>query len=186
MKRKGDIERILFSRGQDNDFKSEELYAIFQDCNPIQIGEIYKSITDKKFHMMCIDERKKFIKSIIPYSYYNDIYINLLSDFRYGGYRILGDIICDLYESIKNDESKTRALNTRDENSLISSIIYRYKDNPENPYWKEEAGRCLYDYLRHNTDMLEAVKCAIALNKRNLMMEICPSYIYTLAARRRW
>ena len=186
MKRKGDIERILFSRGEDNDFKAEELYAIFQDCNPIQIGEIYKSITEKKFHLMCIDERKKFIKSIIPYSYYNDIYINLLYDFRYGGYRVLGDIICDLYESIRNNESKTRALNTQNENSLISSIIYRYKDNPENPYWKEEAGRCLYDYLRHNTDMSEAVKCAIALNKRNLMLEICPSYIYNLAAARRW
>ena len=185
MKRKGDIERILYSRGQEDDFSADELYAIFKDYDLKRISYIRNSLTKKQWHLMNLEERKNFLLYVIPFNYDEEKYYNLFSDFRCGGYRLLGDIICDIDDKLRAEELKERLLKSTRDQGLIYVIMSEYKINPDNPNWKENAGKHLYRFLRDHTNLREAVKCAVALNKRNLMIEIAPCYLLEYVAQRR-
>ncbi|MGN0448442.1 MAG: hypothetical protein ACI4GC_07855 [Acutalibacteraceae bacterium] len=49
--RKSDIERILFMRGQENDYETDELYALFTDFTPEEIEEIYTQMQKCKWQL---------------------------------------------------------------------------------------------------------------------------------------
>ena len=56
--RKSDIERILFMRGQENDYDTDELYSLFTDFTPGEIEEIYTQMQECKWQFMLPEETK--------------------------------------------------------------------------------------------------------------------------------
>ena len=58
MKRKNDVERILYSRGQDDDYSAEELYALFEYTEPKYISEARRTLEDLRWHLTPPEERK--------------------------------------------------------------------------------------------------------------------------------
>ncbi|HCA29203.1 MAG TPA: hypothetical protein DEP23_06420, partial [Ruminococcaceae bacterium] len=93
MNRRNDIERILYARGQENDFTADELYSVFNSFDARWIKDLRNLLTEEQWHLMPLDEREKFLNLYLPYGTPEQYHV-LFADFRHSGYRIFGDIIC--------------------------------------------------------------------------------------------
>ena len=60
-------------------------------------------MTNQSWHLMDWDSRLDFLSEFLPE--FEDYY-NLLADFRFGGYRVLGDLICDIDDENNATERK--------------------------------------------------------------------------------
>lgn len=52
MNRRNDIERILYARGQENDFTADELYAVLNKCDARRSNELLKLLTEEQWHIL--------------------------------------------------------------------------------------------------------------------------------------
>ena len=102
-KRKSDVERILYARGQEDAYDPDELYALFGSLPSERVSALQHAIREQAWHLMDEDARERFLREWLPE--FEDIY-DLLTDFRFGGYRILGDIVCDMEDENTGREKK--------------------------------------------------------------------------------
>ena len=101
--RQNDIDRILYSRGQEEVIDSDALYAELSKLTPERISSIRSELTEQSWHLMDKDSRLDFLTDYL--SEYEE-YFDLLADFRFGGYRVLGDLICDIDDTQKTPPAK--------------------------------------------------------------------------------
>ena len=180
MKRKNDVYRILFARGQEKDYTVDELYHIFEWETPRNIRKARLILDEAKWPHVPPEERKTVLYSM-PHSNNIYAYADLFCDFRSGGYRLLGDIICDFDD------------------------LYRKKGFQKNYRWQQGDSddlRSLFRFIREETNYKEAiiqacqhiihpivgesrldegevVKCAVALGKRQFLLEVLPAATLT-------
>lgn len=102
-KRKSDVERILYTRGQEDAYDPDELYALFGSLPPEKVSALRQAMREQAWHFMDEDARERFLREWLPE--FEDIY-GLLTDFRFGGYRILGDLVCDMEDENTGREKK--------------------------------------------------------------------------------
>ena len=81
-KRKSDVERILYARGQEDEYDPDELYALFGSLPPEKVSALLHAIREQAWHLMDEDARERFLREWLPE--FEDIY-DLLTDFRFGG-----------------------------------------------------------------------------------------------------
>lgn len=181
MTRKSDIERILFMRGQENDYTADELYGVLKDLDSRKIARIRSQLTEKKWHLMDMKEREIFLLDVIPSDLMED-YEGIFTDFRKGGYRILGDIICDLDDMYRIEDQKALKYRSSEGRPLEKRIIEGYAKNPSSDY-RDDARRAVIWEMSHGAsdrdglDFTEALKCVISLGRRDFALEIMPYYI---------
>ncbi len=89
-----DIEQILYSRGQEDEYDVDELYALFQGLPPERIVNLRQALREQVWHFMDEDDQENFLCQWLPEMEFAPWY-ELLCDFRLGGYRVLGDVVCD-------------------------------------------------------------------------------------------
>ena len=175
LKRQKDVTRILFSRGQLNTVSAEQLYALFDGASADSIRNARRALTELKWHLTPKKDRENAWYSIVPSSV-GSKYMDIFCDFRNGGFRLLGDILCDLDELYSNQK-------------ILKDII-RDGDSPELRYilggikhfdeYKETiVNRCIAllsppDRRERRVDFDEAVKCAVALGERRFVLEVMP------------
>ncbi|MDD4495687.1 MAG: hypothetical protein PHV32_15345 [Eubacteriales bacterium] len=170
MNRRNDIERILYSRGQENDFAADELYSVFNVFDARRIKELRVLLTEEQWHLMLPEERERFLGLYLPYGTPQQ-YHTLFSDFRHGGYRIFGDIICDLADAFTAEESKKQRLHRKGDSSVLKHLISGYEQMRSVDYTVVVANKCRqYINLKINVDT--ALKCAAALSKRKFAFEV--------------
>lgn len=182
MKRRNDIERILFARGQENDFTADELYAIFSLCDAKWISGVRKLLTEEQWHLMPLEERERFLNLYLPYGA-PEQYHTLFSDFRHGGYRMLGDIICDLDDAFTTEESKKQRLHRKGDSAVLKHLISGYEHMRSVDYMVVVANKCR-QYINGIKNVCNsgktklpinldtALQCAIALGKRKFAFEV--------------
>jgi hypothetical protein len=103
------------------------------------------------------------------------MYTDLFTDFRNSGYRVLGDILCDLDDRhsrngienhlIRKDDSKELRALLRPASTGVdqkTAVIRNCHSVMQPPGAKER-----FDYE-------EALKCAIALGQRSFVLEVMP------------
>ena len=178
MKRKGDIYRILFARGQEKDYTVDELYSVFDSVLPQQIHKARLMLDEVKWHLVPPEERTNILYTICRTGNLYD-YLDVFSDFRNGGYRIVGDIICDLDDmyrkmGMQKDFAKQKG-DSKDLQMLLSNITTRAD-------YKEQIIRNCMNIIRplngkNCLDYTEVVKCAVALGKRQFVLEVLPSVV---------
>ncbi|WP_243425120.1 RNA dependent RNA polymerase [Acutalibacter muris] len=170
--RKNDIERILFSRGQEDTYDSDELYAAFQDISAERIAEIRAVIADSKWHFMDGESRFDFLESYLPEL---ENYHELFADFRYGGYRILGDLICDIDDENRSTDRKKYLRNT--DSDSFHQMMNAYLEQPLRHDYRE----IVADKCREILDIIEkprlAVRYVVALGKRDLLWDLLIDHI---------
>lgn len=121
-------------------------------------------------------------------------YWDLFFDFRSGGYRLLGDIICDFDDMYRSMGIRKNLLDKKGDSQDLQAMLSGLLGNPN---YKEELGRRFWSRLNppdrsvpHNYD--EIAKCMIALGKRQLAMEVMPHVLLGLTIdirpkkKRRW
>lgn len=178
MKRKGDIYRILFARGQEKDYTVDELYSAFDTMLPQQIRKARLILDEVKWHLVPSEERTNILYTICRTGSLYD-YLDIFCDFRNGGYRIVGDIICDLDDmyrkmGMQKDFAKQQG-DSKDLQTLLSGITAQTD-------YKEQIIRNCLNIIhpangKNRLDYVEVVKCAVALGKRQFALEVLPSVV---------
>ena len=179
-KRQSGIDRILFARGQENEIDPERLYAACVEISPERIGRIRAAITEQDWPYMHQEQRLDFLADQVPEL---EDFFSLLADFRQGGYRILGDVICDIDEENQAQERK-RLLRETDP-PVFQEMMGAFQNKADFQRYEEPAAEVFRAEVKKIMPLQEAVKYVVALDKRKLLWELLPNEIEKNAARRK-
>ena len=113
------------------------------------------------------DSRLDFLSEFLPE--FEDYY-NLLADFRFGGYRVLGDLICDIDD--ENNATERKKLLRSNDSKEFKEMMQAYYNKSH----AQIACRALMDKI---TKQKKAVPYVVALGKRDLLWELLPDAVYT-------
>lgn len=174
-KRQTDIERILFARGQENLYSVDELYSAFDHISPYGIRQARLKLSETNWHLTPPSDRLVATYEIIN-GIFDASYRELFCDFRHGGYRILGDIVCgldDMYRAKEIADHIKRQDDGKDLSALLSNI------NQTEDYRKTVVSNCINLMTSHikgaeKFDLNEVLKCAVALGERQFALEVMP------------
>jgi hypothetical protein len=178
MKRKGDIYRILFARGQEKDYTVDELYSVFDTMLPQQIRKARLMLDEVKWHLVPPEERTNILYTICRTGNLYD-YLDVFSDFRNGGYRIVGDIICDLDDMYRKMGMQKNFAKQKGDSKDLQALLLGITARAD---YKEQIIRNCMNIIRplngkNCLDYTEVVKCAVALGKRQFVLEALPSVV---------
>ena len=183
-KRRSDIDRILFSRGQENDYTPDELYALFDSASAEQIRRARFQLSEQNWALTPPEDRCTVIYAILP-QHYDAEALDLFCDFRGDGYRLLGDVICDL-DDLYRKEGIKKSVIRKDDSSDLKKLLRGVMESAD----AEETIRRNCITILHPIDRREtrinfgdALKCAAALGERQFALEVLPGVIleYTAA-----
>lgn len=87
------MERILFSRGQEEKWDADELYAQLGELPPEWVSEVLEALNQQGWQFLNAEAREQFLLEWLPK--FEGLF-DLLTDFRFGGYRVLPDILLDI------------------------------------------------------------------------------------------
>lgn len=170
MTRRSDIERILYMRGQENDYTPEELYGVFQNVGAEQMAYFRWLLRERQWHLTNPGERESILMQVLPYEWQEE-YMELFSDFRHHGYRLLGDVICDYDDMYRAEAAKENARRRDSDSGLIKGILEDYLKGQSGDYERLAALRTRqYMNLHLSTD--EALQCAVAFGKRDFIYKV--------------
>ena len=174
-KRQTDIERILFARGQENRYSVDELYSAFDHIPPYGIRQARLKLSETNWHLTPPSDRLIATYEIIN-GVFDASYRELFCDFRHGGYRILGDIICDLDDMYRAKEIADHVKHQNDGKDL--SVLLS-NTNQTGDYRKTVVSNCINLMTSHikgaeKFDLNEVLKCAVALGERQFALEVMP------------
>ena len=181
MKRKGDIYRILYARGQENDYSVDELYSLFENMSPQQVRKARHGLEDSRWHLAPPEERQHLLYVLTGVMGLSD-YLDVLCDFSRGGYRIVGDIICDLDDMHRNKGIKTNITKQKGDSKDLQTMLSGIERADD--YKAQIIRNCINVICppsrRGALDFDEVIKCAVALGKRQFALEVLPSTVLKL------
>ncbi len=170
--RRNDIQRILYSRGQDSEYDADMLYTLFQGTPPERITAIRQELQAKSWHLTPKEQRDDLLAEWIPEL---ERYYPLFSDFRFGGYRVLIDLIADIDDE-NNLTDRKRLI--RDGDSVdFRQLMEAYLNKTVNVYYRDAvAGECR-KLIEAVMKPDEAVRYIVALGKRKVLFDLLPDRI---------
>ncbi|WP_419011762.1 RNA dependent RNA polymerase [Dysosmobacter sp.] len=170
--RKTDIDRILYARGQEEVYDSDELYAFFQQLSPERIAALRKAIVDQQWHLLAEEQRETFLREYLPEG---ADYYDLLTDFRHGGFRLLGDLVCDMDDLATARERKQ--LRRPADSPAFRKMMEAYLSAPFSGSERAVVSRVCRKLLNKIVRPSLAVLYVVALGKRNLLWDLLPDHI---------
>lgn len=165
--RQSDIERILYSRGQEEAVDPEALYAIFSALPQERIEALYPAIRAQQWHLMSMKEREAFLQQYLPEEEFQNHY-DLLTDFRSSGYRILGDLVCDCMNAYRLE--KRQQLYSVQDSAAMTAMLEAYLHRSGD--YKEAVRNECRKQLERIVNPSEAVKYAVALKDSTFLWNI--------------
>ena len=172
--RKRDIDRILYARGQEELYDSDELYVLFQELEPQRVADMRKAIRVENWHLMDGNQRETFLMEHLPESEFVEYY-DLLEDFRFGGYRVLGDLICDIDD--ENTAKDRKKLFRETDSQAFSSMMRAYTEKSPSQSYRDIVSIKCRELLEKIVRPATAVRYVVALGKRDLLWELLADQI---------
>ena len=167
--KKKDIDRILMIRDQEDTYDSESLYALFTEIDETRIKTIRDALKSEKWHFMKPEERLSFLEEYLPEEGFRE-YDSLFSDFRMGGYRVFGDIICDIDSENKNaDKNK---LHFKNDSEAMTAMIDAYIHRKIGTDYRESVAEACRISLAKITPPFQAIRYAEALGRRDFIFDV--------------
>ena len=171
-KRKSDVERILYARGQEDAYDPDELYALFGSLPPEKVSALRHAMRKQAWHLMDEDTRERFLREWLPE--FEDVY-DLLTDFRFGGYRILGDIVCDMEE--ENTGRAKKQLFRESDSKAFTAMMRAFADESASRSYRDAVTAKCRELLTAIVRPALAVRYVVALGRRDLLWDLLPEYI---------
>ena len=171
-KRKSDVERILYARGQEDAYDPDELYALFGSLPPEKVSALRQAMQKQAWHLMDEDARERFLREWLPE--FEDIY-DLLTDFRFGGYRILGDIVCDMED--ENTGREKKQLFRESDSKAFTAMMSAFAGKSASRSYRDAVTVKCRELLTAIVRPALAVRYVVALGRRDLLWELLPEYI---------
>ena len=171
-KRKSDVERILYARGQEDTYDSDELYALFGSLPPERASALRLAMREQAWQLMDEDARERFLREWLPE--FEDIY-DLLTDFRFGGYRILGDIVCDMED--ENNGREKKQLFRESDSKAFTAMMRAFADKSASRSYRDAVTAKCRELLTAIVRPTLAVRYVVALGRRDLLWDLLPEHI---------
>ena len=140
------------------------------------IAKFREDLTVSEWHLMTEEDREIFLFAHLPLDTPRE-YFDLFSDFRHGGYRVLGDIICDLDDAFQYEETKKHIFERKGDNYHRRLMITSEKLSAMDLDFKRHIARGCRTAINHEFDPDKALLCAIALGNRKFAFEVLPDMI---------
>lgn len=167
--KKKDIDRILIMRDQEDTYDSESLYVLFTEIDATRIKTIRDALKFEKWHFMKASDRLAFLAEYLPEEGFRE-YDALFSDFRMGGYRILGDIICDIDNENRNaDKNK---LHYKNDTPEMTAMIDAYNNRIPGTDYREAVAEACKMCLTKITPTFQGIRYAEALGRRDFIFDV--------------
>lgn len=173
-KRKSDVERILYARGQEDAYDPDELYALFGSLPPERVSALLHAMREQAWHLMDGDARERFLREWLPEPEFEDIY-DLLTDFRLGGYRILGDIVCDMED--ENTGREKKQLFRESDSEAFTAMMRAFADKSASRSYRDAVTAKCRELLTAIVRPTLAVRYVVALGRRDLLWDLLPEHI---------
>ena len=173
-KRKSDVERILYARGQEDAYDPDELYALFGSLPPEKVSALLYAMREQAWHLMDEDARERFLREWLPEPEFEDVF-DLLTDFRFGGYRILGDIVCDMED--ENTGREKKHLFRESDSKAFTAMMRAFADKSASRSYRDAVTAKCLELLTAIVRPTLAVRYVIALGRRDLLWDLLPEYI---------
>ena len=164
-----DINRILFARGQEETYDTDELYALFRQLAPERLTALRQAIQDEKWQFMDMADREAFLLKYLPEPELMDWY-DLLTDFRSSGYRILGDLVCDIDD--ENTQQERKRLIRETASADFTAMMTAYMEKSFSDDYKKAVSKQCRKQLERIIKPVAAVPYVVALGKRNLLWDL--------------
>lgn len=165
--RESDIDRILYSRGQEGDVDPDELYALFQTFDPERISALRHALSEQSWYFTRENERESLLMEWMPEL---AEWYDLFSDFRCGGAKLLGDLVCDVDD--ENAAYERKALFRETDSPAFSAMMKAYADKSFSKYYREAVAEECRAQLDKIVKPVLAVRYVAALGKRKLLFEL--------------
>ena len=173
-KRKSDVERILYARGQEDAYDPDELYALFGSLPLERTSALRHAIREQAWHLMDEDARERFLREWLPEPEFEDVY-DLLTDFRFGGYRILGDIVCDMED--ENTGREKKRLFRESDSKAFTAMMRAFAGKSASRSYRDAVTATCLELLTAIVRPTLAVRYVVALGRRDLLWDLLPEYI---------
>ncbi len=173
-KRRSDISRTLFLRGQEEIYDVEELYALFRQLPPERVASLRQALIERKWHLMDAGEREAFLLEYLPEPELMERY-DLLMDFHSGGFRVMGDLVCDIDD--ENAAYERKQLDRDTDSPAFRGMMAAYKEKPFSSDYKAVVSGACRALLNKIVSPSKAVLYVVALGKRNLLWELLIDHI---------
>ena len=164
-----DIDRILTMRDQENTYDTDSLYALFTGIDAAHIKTVRDALRAEQWHFMKPEERLSFLREYLPEEAFR-AYDGLFSDFRMGGYRVFGDIICDIDDTNRlADKSKLRYKHDTPE---MTAMIDAYHNRLPGVDYREAVATACRLCLAKITPPFQAIRYAEAMDRRDFIFDV--------------
>lgn len=173
-KRKNDVERILYAKGQEDAYDPDELYALFGSLPPEKVSALRQAMREQAWHLMDEDARERFLREWLPEPEFEDVY-DLLTDFRFGGYRILGDIVCDMED--ENTGREKKQLFRESDSKAFTTMMSAFADKSTSRSYRDAVTAKCRELLTAIVRPTLAVRYVVALGRRDLLWDLLPEHI---------
>ena len=173
-KRKSDVERILYARGQEDAYDPDELYALFGSLPPEKVSALRHAMREQAWHLMDEDARERFLREWLTEPEFEDVY-DLLTDFRFGGYRILGDIVCDMED--ENTGREKKQLFRESDSKTFTAMMRAFADKSASRSYRNAVTAKCRELLTAIVRPTLAVRYVVALGRRDLLWDLLPEHI---------
>ena len=167
--KKNDIDRILFARGQEEMYDTDELYALFQQLPDDRIEETLGKLREARWQYLKREDREELLSTLLPESMFED-YIDLLCDFRSGGFRLIGDILLDIHA--ENTAADRKRYTREGDSDHFRAMMNAYLRKPFFMSAREAVSAKCRELIKDITDPGDAVRYFAALGKRKQMFDI--------------
>ena len=164
-----DIDRILTMRDQENAYDTDSLYALFTGIDAARIKTVRDALRAEQWHFMKPDARLSFLQEYLPEEAFR-AYDGLFSDFRMGGYRALGDIICDIDDANRlADKSK---LHYKHDTPEMTAMIDAYNNRIPGTDYREAVAETCRVCIAKITPPFQAIRYAEAMDRRDFIFDV--------------
>ncbi len=169
MSKKKDIQRVLFMRDQEEQFDVDVLYTLFVGLSPERVATVRRAIREGKWAFLPPDARTVFLLKYLPEEKFLPYY-DLFSDFRAGGYRILGDLIIDTDNRYRAEDHSRLSFET--DTPDMTELVNAFLDAPGDFDYRASVARRCRELLENRIGGAMAVACAVALGKRKFLWDV--------------
>ena len=153
---------------------SDALYAELSKLTPERISSIRSMLTEQSWHLMDKDSRLDFLTDYL--SEYEENF-DLLVDFRFGGYRVLGDLICDIDD--ENNASERKKLLRSNDSKEFTEMMQAYIEKSHVQSHRQAIAVACRGLMDKIIKPKKVVPYVVALGKRDLLWELLPDAVYS-------
>ena len=170
--RKNDVERILFSRGQEENWDADELYAQLGELPPERSAEVLEAMRRDGWQFLDTEARERFLLEWLPE--FEELF-DLLTDFRFGGYRVLWDILLDIDQ--ENTAQDRKRLVRDGDSPAFATMMEAYQKKTASQSYRDAVSAKCRELLDIIVKPVTAVRYVVALGKRGLLWELLPDAV---------